>query len=104
MWETFRGDEWSYSSASIEAVGMLSLCSDPATFTVSLNRLGSRRAKARELFNFLKRTREQLSEFDLICSVDNITEPLLMELADEGLVRLELIHYPYSRDARIEFL
>ncbi len=100
-WETHRGDEWWYTDHAIDAGASPNLALTPPAFQVSARSRTPGGLNADSLLRLLRLTREQLPEFEVWCSLDRETAPLLSELAAQGRVRWELIEHPHSRDARI---
>jgi hypothetical protein len=100
-WETHRGDEWWYSDGSIEAGASANIVLAPPVFQMSVRSRTPGGLNSGSLLHLLRLTHEQLPEFELWCSVDRETAPLLSELAARGRVKWDLIEGPHSRDARI---
>ena len=100
-WETHRGDEWWYTDGAIEAAASTNPALAPPVFQISVRSTTPRGMNAASLLRLLRLTSEQLPEFELWCSLDQRTAPLLAELATQGRVRWEPIEHPHSRDARI---
>jgi hypothetical protein len=100
-WKTHRGDEWWYADGAIEAAASTNTALAPPVFQITVRSRTPRGVDAASLLRLLRLTGEQLPEFELWCSLDQRTTPLLAELAAQGRVRWEPIEHPHSRDARI---
>src|SRR4029078_3800492 len=100
-WKTHRGDEWWYSDQVVEASASFNLATVPPAFSISIDVRCRGEFTAGYLFLLLRRSSEQLPEFELWCHLDKIVEPILDELADDGRIQWELLEHPFSREARI---
>jgi len=100
-WEAHRGDEWWYRDDAIEAEVAANHALVPPAFVITVRSLRSSGVGAQTLLRLLRATLQQPPEFQISCSIDSVTAPLLTELRKDRLVEWETVAHPHSRDARI---
>ena len=101
QWETHRGDEWWYRDDAVEAGAAVNMTVTPPAFIITVRPRADHGRRAARLLHLLCLTMRQLPEFELWCSLDRYTQPLLDQLAGECRIRWEFVGHPHSGEARI---
>ena len=99
-WNGNRDGFW-YSDEAVEAGGGINTALTPPVFGFAVQPKSSGSLTANRLLSLLRLTQREFRECEVWCSIDKATATVLQQLADEGVVRWELVQHPYSRDARI---